>query len=51
MGLQSLTKSVLGVELDKSSSVRCSDWEAPVLSPQQVALITLCYIRIMFRVA
>jgi len=38
LGLQSLTKLFLDVELDKSSSVRCSNWEADVLTSQQVAV-------------
>jgi len=37
-GLRSLTKLVLGVDLDKTSSVRRSDWEAEVLTSQQVKL-------------
>jgi len=41
LGLQSLTKLFLGVKLDKSSSVRCSDWEAEVLTPQQVVVMFL----------
>jgi len=36
LGLRSLTKLFLGVELDKSSSVRRSNWDAEVLTPQQV---------------
>lgn len=37
VGLRSLTKVVLGVDLDKTSSVRRSDWEAEVLTSQQVS--------------
>ena len=36
LGLWSLTKLILGVDLDKTSSVRRSNWEAEVLTPQQV---------------
>ena len=43
LGLQSLAKLVLDVELDKSSSVRCSDWETDVLTPQQVSVVLVIY--------
>ena len=35
-GLRALAASLLGVELDKSWRLRCSDWETPQLSLQQV---------------
>jgi len=44
LGLRSLSKCVLGVELDKTLSVRCSDWEAQVLSRQQVETIFVHFI-------
>ncbi|XP_066278735.1 exonuclease 3'-5' domain-containing protein 2-like [Branchiostoma lanceolatum] len=36
LGLQALAEQVLGLKLDKSRAVRCSDWEAPDLSENQV---------------
>jgi len=41
LGLQSLARLYLGAELDKSSSIRCSDWEAELLTPQQVSVIVI----------
>lgn len=35
-GLGKLSKSILGIELDKNWRIRCSDWETERLSPQQV---------------
>lgn len=35
-GLGSLSKAVIGMELDKDWRVRCSDWEADVLSKRQI---------------
>jgi hypothetical protein len=39
LGLQGLARQVLGFHLDKSASVRRSDWEAATLSPAQVTTI------------
>lgn len=35
-GLGSLSKAVIGMELNKDWRIRCSDWEIDVLSPKQV---------------
>lgn len=35
-GLGKLSKSILGIELDKNWRVRCSDWEIETLSPSQI---------------
>jgi exonuclease 3'-5' domain-containing protein 2 len=35
-GLGSLSKAVIGIELDKDWRVRCSDWEVDVLSKRQI---------------
>lgn len=35
-GLSGMAENLLGIELDKSSRIRCSDWEVPVLSARQV---------------
>lgn len=35
-GLGKLSKTVLGIDLDKSSRVRCSDWEIETLSQEQI---------------
>ncbi|XP_077396178.1 exonuclease 3'-5' domain-containing protein 2 [Festucalex cinctus] len=37
LGLKSLAADVLNVSLDKSLEVRCSDWEADELTPEQMA--------------
>ena len=36
-GLQRLSADVLGVHLDKRPQLRCSDWEAETLSPEQLS--------------
>lgn len=35
-GLSGMAENLLGIELNKSWHIRCSDWEVPVLSAQQV---------------
>ncbi|PNF14767.1 hypothetical protein B7P43_G08342 [Cryptotermes secundus] len=35
-GLSGMAENLLGIELDKSWHIRCSDWEVPVLSAHQV---------------
>jgi hypothetical protein len=35
-GLAGMAQNLLGIELDKSWHIRCSDWEAPALSAHQV---------------
>lgn len=35
-GLKGMAENLLGIELDKSWRIRCSDWEVPVLSDHQV---------------
>ena len=42
LGLRGLAASLLGVELDKSWRLRCSDWEANTLSDQQVHSMYVC---------
>lgn len=36
LSLKSLGAELLGVDLNKSRSIRCSDWDAPTLSEEQV---------------
>ncbi|XP_019618501.1 PREDICTED: exonuclease 3'-5' domain-containing protein 2-like [Branchiostoma belcheri] len=36
LGLQALAERVLGVNMEKSRTVRCSDWEAQELSQEQI---------------
>ncbi|XP_035673576.1 exonuclease 3'-5' domain-containing protein 2-like [Branchiostoma floridae] len=36
LGLQALAEQVLGVKMDKSRTVRCSNWEASKLSEEQI---------------
>ena len=36
MSLKSLAADLLGVSLDKSLALRCSDWEAKQLTAEQV---------------
>lgn len=35
-GLKELVKSLLDSDMDKSFSLRCSNWENPILSPRQI---------------
>lgn len=36
LSLKSLGLELLGISLNKSRFLRCSDWEAPILSPEQI---------------
>ncbi|XP_064602351.1 exonuclease 3'-5' domain-containing protein 2-like isoform X2 [Liolophura sinensis] len=40
-GLKGLSKSVLNITLDKSIFIRCGNWEADVLTPEQVKYAAL----------
>ncbi|XP_045458128.1 exonuclease 3'-5' domain-containing protein 2 [Melitaea cinxia] len=40
-GLGSLSKALLGIELDKSWRIRCSDWEAEELTERQITYAAL----------
>lgn len=35
-GLGAMAKAQLGIELDKDWRIRCSDWDAPTLTPRQI---------------
>ena len=37
MSLSCLAEDVVGIQMDKSHRIRCSDWEAEELSPAQVS--------------
>jgi ribonuclease D len=56
-GLGSLSKAVIGVELDKDWRVRCSDWEIDELSSKQIeyasndAYVAIEIFRKLYRIA
>ena len=45
-GLQGLAKAILNVSMTKDKQIRCGDWEAEVMSEDQVYLLTLVMLNV-----